>query len=276
MESIVGPDGQPIEIAPSTLLLVDDEENILSALRRVLRRDGYRVLTAGSGEAGLAVLAQEPKVDLIISDQRMPNMIGTVFLRHARDVSPHSVRIILSGYTDLESVTAAINDGAVYKFLTKPWDDDILRLSIREALHYKWVQDENRLLQGMLMEVNEELARANSRLAEQAEFAQTALESFQQIVHDLPVALLGIDERGRLAFANRAALELLPGKLRPGEPVLASLPPVLAQRIEAGDADDACVDTLTLNGQDYCAQLRPHAQQGRGWLLALFPGARAC
>ena len=273
MESIVGPDGQPIEIAPSTLLLVDDEENILAALRRVLRRDGYRILTAGSGDAGLAVLAQEPKVDLIISDQRMPHMIGTVFLRQAREISPYSVRIILSGYTDLESVTAAINDGAVYKFLTKPWDDEILRLSIREALHYKWVQDENRMLQGMLVEVNEELARANRQLAEQAEFAQAALENFQQIVHDLPVALLGIDEQGRLAFANRAALDLLPGKLCPGEPVLASLPSALAQRIATGEAG---ADALTLNGQDYCVQLRPLAQQGRGWVLALLRGGGAC
>lgn len=273
MESIVGPDGQPIEISPSTLLLVDDEENILAALRRVLRRDGYRILTAGSGQAGLEVLAQEPKVDLIISDQRMPHMIGTVFLRHAREISPYSVRIILSGYTDLESVTAAINDGAVYKFLTKPWDDEILRLSIREALHYKWVQDENRMLQGMLVELNDELAKANRQLAERAEFTQSALENLQQIVHDLPVALLGIDGEMRLAFANQAALDLLPGRLCPGESVLASLPAALVQHIAAGQAD---AGSLTLNGRDYSFQLSPLAQQGRGWVMAMFLGGRAC
>lgn len=140
MEVIQGPGNTPIEVTPSTLLLVDDEENILAALRRLLRKDNYRILTVASGQAGLEVLATE-KVDVIISDQRMPHMVGTTFLRKARDLSPDSVRMILSGYTDLESVTSAINEGAVYKFLTKPWDDEILRLSIREALRHKWIQD---------------------------------------------------------------------------------------------------------------------------------------
>ena len=111
-----------------TLLLVDDEENILAAMRRVLRREGYRILTAGSGQEGLELLAANP-VDVIVSDQRMPNMSGVEFLRQARAMYPETVRIVLSGYTELQSITDAINEGAIYKFLTKPWEDELIRES---------------------------------------------------------------------------------------------------------------------------------------------------
>lgn len=112
MDSIQFPGGTGIEISQSTLLLVDDEENILASLRRLLRKDGYRILSAASGEAGLTILDTE-EVDVIISDQRVPHMIGTTFLRHGRDRSPHSVRMILSGYTDLDSVTSTIDESRV-------------------------------------------------------------------------------------------------------------------------------------------------------------------
>lgn len=79
-----------------TLLLVDDEENILSALKRLLRRDGYTLLSASSGEAGLEILARQP-VDVILSDQRMPGMSGVEFLRQARTLRPETVRMVLSG-----------------------------------------------------------------------------------------------------------------------------------------------------------------------------------
>ncbi|HYD80177.1 MAG TPA: EAL domain-containing protein [Paucimonas sp.] len=118
-----------------TLLLVDDEENILNALRRSLRREGYRILSAGSAREGFEILAQQ-RVDVIVSDQRMPEMNGTEFLSRVRELHPGTVRMVLSGYTDLESVTDAINRGAIYKFLTKPWEDDALRTHVAEA--FKW------------------------------------------------------------------------------------------------------------------------------------------
>ena len=125
---------------PGVLLLVDDEENILSSLRRLLRRDGHRILTASSGAQGLEILASE-SVDVIVSDQRMPEMTGTEFLTKARVLCPDSVRIVLSGYTELESVTSAINEGSVYKFLTKPWEDQQLHDNIIEAINHKFVAE---------------------------------------------------------------------------------------------------------------------------------------
>jgi diguanylate cyclase (GGDEF)-like protein len=122
--------------ALSTLLLVDDEPAILSALTRLLRRENYRILTAASGEEALALLA-EHEVGVIVTDQRMPGMSGTELLARARTMHPKAVRIVLSGYTGLDSLTEAINRGEVYKFLTKPWEDAELLDAVRDAFrHY--------------------------------------------------------------------------------------------------------------------------------------------
>jgi len=94
-----------------------------------LRREGYRILTASSGHEGLTLL-QSNNIDLIISDQRMPEMSGIEFLCTVKDLYPDTMRIVLSGYTELNSVIDAVNQGAIYKFLTKPWDDNLLRESL--------------------------------------------------------------------------------------------------------------------------------------------------
>ena len=122
--------------AKPTLLLVDDERGIRSALTRLLRQDGYRILSAGSGEDGLELLALNA-VQVIISDQRMPGMSGTEFLGKVSRLYPATVRILLSGYTDLKVVTEGVNQGAVFKFVTKPWDDDQLRQQVREAFAHQ-------------------------------------------------------------------------------------------------------------------------------------------
>ncbi|WP_162888746.1 EAL domain-containing protein [Dechloromonas sp. HYN0024] len=121
-----------LQESQQTLLIVDDERNILTALTRLLRRESFNILTAQSPAEAFEHLAKQP-VQVILSDQRMPEMSGTEFFARVRQLYPDTLRIVLTGYTDLESVTGAINRGAIYKFLTKPWDDDILREQIREA-----------------------------------------------------------------------------------------------------------------------------------------------
>lgn len=118
-----------------TLLLLDDEANVLRALTRVLRRDGYQILSTTSVREAFDLLA-EHNVQVIVSDQRMPEMSGTDFLSQVKNIYPDTVRIVLSGYTDLKSVTDAINEGAIYKFLTKPWDDQQIRNHIQQAFLY--------------------------------------------------------------------------------------------------------------------------------------------
>ena len=127
----------PVDNAGSfTLLLVDDEPAILSALTRVLRRENYHILTAGSGEEALLLLAQH-QVGVIVTDQRMQGMSGTELLARARTMHPQAVRVLLSGYTGLDSLTEAINRGEIYKFITKPWGEVELLETIRQAFrHY--------------------------------------------------------------------------------------------------------------------------------------------
>lgn len=117
----------------STLLLVDDEPNILSALRRVFIPLGYRVLTANSGGEGLEILRRE-MVDLILCDMRMPYMDGAHFLTEAYQLRPDAARLLLTGHSDLESAIAAINDGRISRYITKPWDNDELLNVIRSSL----------------------------------------------------------------------------------------------------------------------------------------------
>jgi diguanylate cyclase (GGDEF)-like protein/PAS domain S-box-containing protein len=197
-----------------TLLLVDDEQNIVSALKRLLRRDGYEILTANSGADGLAVLAAN-KVDVIISDQRMPGMTGVEFLSLVKEKYPNTIRLVLSGYTELKSVTDAINEGSVFRFLTKPWDDDKLRECVSEAFQYKNYADENRKLSLQAQNSNFELAIANRQLSETIEKKQHqitvhthSLDIVREALRYTPVAVLGLDDQYMVAFINEAAIEL--------------------------------------------------------------------
>lgn len=115
-----------------TLLLLDDEPNILRALQRLLRPEGYKVFATTSPHEAFDLLAQHP-VQVIVSDQRMPEMSGTEFLSRVKELYPDTIRIVLSGYSEIETITEAVNRGAIYKFLTKPWDDEALREDLREA-----------------------------------------------------------------------------------------------------------------------------------------------
>lgn len=198
-----------------TILLVDDEINIISALKRTLRRDGYTILTANSGEEGLALLAKH-EVGVIISDQRMPRMSGLEFLRKVRMLYPKTLRIVLSGYTELESVTSAINEGAIYKFLTKPWDDDLLRDNIREAFQYYEMEQENLRLSRELQSANDKLSMLNQNLEQKvADKTREIIHSInllqisQEILEHLPIGIIGIDEQNMIVASNRRAEALL-------------------------------------------------------------------
>jgi diguanylate cyclase (GGDEF)-like protein/PAS domain S-box-containing protein len=121
-----------------TLLIVDDDANIASSLQRLLRLDGYQILKAQSVFDAFDLLALHP-VQVIICDQRMPEMSGTEFLFRIKELYPETIRIMLSGYTCLDSVIDTINRGAIYRFFTKPWDDEVLRDNIREAFRHYWL-----------------------------------------------------------------------------------------------------------------------------------------
>ena len=146
-----------------TVLCVDDEPNILSALRRLLRPAGYRVLVAESGAAGLAVLEGE-SVDLVISDMRMPEMDGAQFLERVRARWPDTLRLLLTGYSDVSAILAAINRGEIYRYITKPWDDNDILLVVRHALERRTLGLEKDRLEALTRRQNEELKALNESL----------------------------------------------------------------------------------------------------------------
>ncbi|MEJ2041468.1 MAG: response regulator, partial [Desulfosarcinaceae bacterium] len=138
-----------------TILCVDDEPNILQALKRLLRREGYRMLTATSGKEALEILSKE-EIHLIISDQRMPEMNGTEFLAQVKHAYPDVLRVILTGYTDVDSITESINKGHIYKFFLKPWNDHTLKLEIRQALDQFDLIQANKKLDEKIVEQNDQ------------------------------------------------------------------------------------------------------------------------
>jgi diguanylate cyclase (GGDEF)-like protein len=257
----------------STLLLVDDEPSILSSLRRLLRGDGYRILTANSGSEGLQILA-EHTVDVIVSDQRMPEMTGVEFLRTVRQLYPDTVRIVLSGFTELQTVTDAVNAGAIYKFLTKPWDDEQLRTHIQEAVAYGAMANENRLLTLEVRTANQKLAAVNRQLESvlarqqsEIERGEISLDIVHEALDNVPVPVLASDDLGMIVLVNRAALALFAGR----GPVLGcdvrQLFPGLPVQLSAGEVLSF---EHRVDGRRLVADLRPmgSGSQSRGWLIA--------
>lgn len=128
-----------------TLLFVDDEENVLNALLRLFLEENYEILTAKSGDEALKIL-EDTTVHLVVSDYKMPGITGSELLREIKDKWPETIRIMLTGYADINAIMGAVNEGAVYKFITKPWNDEDLRLTISLALQqYSLIQENKKL-----------------------------------------------------------------------------------------------------------------------------------
>ena len=171
---------------PSTLLFVDDEPSILSSLQRLFRPKGYKILTAESGEAGLAILDAQP-VDLVISDMRMPRMDGAQFLEKVREKAPETMRLLLTGYADVTSTINAINKGEIYRHVSKPWDDNEIVLIVKKALEHKALRGENQRLLALTQRQNDELKDLNVGLERRVQERTSEIEqvnSFLNLAND--------------------------------------------------------------------------------------------
>lgn len=158
--------------SPARILCVDDEPSILSALRRLFRSQGYTILVAGSGQEGLDLLAKEP-IDLVISDMRMPHMDGAQFLEQVFARWPDVKRILLTGYADASSTIAAVNQGNIWSYISKPWNDGELLMDVQQALAHSRLAREHAALSELTERQNEELRHLNASL-EQKVAARTA------------------------------------------------------------------------------------------------------
>lgn len=151
-----------------SVLAVDDEPNIVSALRRTLRSRGFTVHTALGGAEGLQLLESQ-SVDVIISDMRMPEMTGAQFLHAARQKIPEAVRILLTGYADITSTIEAVNQGEIFRYLSKPWDDEVLLSVVNDGLERKRLARERDQLLVLTKEQNAQLQRHAEELEQKVQ-----------------------------------------------------------------------------------------------------------
>ncbi len=180
------------------VLVVDDEEAILETMTFTFE-DDYEVYTSTDARRALELLEEKAPVAAVLSDQRMPNMSGVEFLREASKKHPATVRMILTGFADMDAIIGAINDGHVYAYITKPWEPDQLKQLMKQAVdHHHLALENERLLA--------DLTRANSFLA--------------AVMDQLDTGAIAVDEAGVVQAANRPVIDFfgLPEDLR-GQPL---------------------------------------------------------
>lgn len=197
------------------ILCVDDEENVLRSLKRLFIDSDYEIITANSGAEGLEILKKTEPVQVIISDYRMPGMDGVDFLREVYQQWPNTVRMVLSGYADTSAIVEAVNEGQIYKFIPKPWNDAEVKDAVSKALERYFIKKKNIQLTKELEIKNRELREINNNL-ERLVAERTAdlvmqnriLACSQNILDSLPVAVIGIDPEGSVVQCNKMGIEL--------------------------------------------------------------------
>ncbi len=169
MAMIEVPSPTPPVVAPVvTILCVDDEPNILKSLVRLFRPSGYKVLTASGGAEGIRLLESEA-IDIVISDMRMPEMDGVQFLEQVQQRWPGVVRLLMTGYSDINAIIGAVNRGNIYRYIGKPWDDNDVILIVRQAMEMKFLRQERDRLEALTVVQNEELRVLNASLETKVE-----------------------------------------------------------------------------------------------------------
>ncbi len=233
-----------------TLLIVDDEPDVLDSLKYLFHRT-YRVLTAESGAAALEILKVND-VHVILSDQRMPGMTGDAFLAIVRRLYPDSIRMIFTGYADLDSVVRAVNEGHIFRYIVKPWDATEIECVIGQALdQYELLAERKRLI-AELQTINAQLSLANARLSEVNQL-KTAFIEVASHEFNTPITLvLGLSE----------LLLLLNPARDPGERQIVSQIAVSAKQL-----GKLVADTLQLMRSDDFGQILHHSPVDLAFLL---------
>jgi signal transduction histidine kinase len=188
-----------------TLLVVDDETDVLDSLRHQFRR-AYRVLTSASGTQAIELL-ESNDVEVILTDQRMPGMPGDVLLRRARQLKPDTIRMLFTGYADIQAVINAVNEGHIFRYILKPWDTTELEGIIRQGVEQHDLLAERRRLIGELQSANAQLREVNAELARAGQL-KTAFIEVASHEFNTPITLvLGLAELLRLANPDRSEQE---------------------------------------------------------------------
>ncbi|MBV8075398.1 MAG: hybrid sensor histidine kinase/response regulator [Planctomycetaceae bacterium] len=188
-----------------SLLVVDDEVDVLESLRHLFHRT-YRVLTASNGAQALEILGHQ-EVHLILSDQRMPGMTGDEFLVHARKLQPDAIRMLFTGYADIQAVINAVNEGHIFRYILKPWDATELEGILRQGAEQFELLAERKRLIAELQAANRQLTRANEELAEAGQLKSAFIEVASHEFNTPITLVLGLSELLRLMNPNRSEQE---------------------------------------------------------------------
>jgi len=179
---------------PNTILIVDDEENILKTLERLMEDEGYRIFFADSGFKGLEIIKHED-IHLVISDQKMPGMDGIKFLYEVKKTSPDTIRIMLTGFADVNIAIQAINEGEVYRFITKPWNNVELLSTVKQGIEYYDLKMELGRLNKRIQSQNIELKEWNFKLEQKvADQTKHIRDLFLDAIKSLVFALEAKDK----------------------------------------------------------------------------------
>ncbi len=220
-----------------TILLVDDEHNITRSIKRVLRPLKYNVLIANSGDEALQLL-KEHEVQVMVSDQLMPKMTGSELFEKVEEKHPRVVRILLTGYTAIEGITSAVNKGAVYRVLFKPWDDDHLISTIKDAFKTYDVVEENRQLTMELQEFNKNLEHMVEKKTRELTINVKRLHTSHRLFDNLPAFAMGISDDHYIVEANLKAQMAFGGTPVIGMEISSVLPEELFKLVEATSSND--------------------------------------
>ncbi len=198
-----------------SILLVDDEINVLKSLKRLFIDTDYKIYTAESADSGLLIL-QENSINLVLSDYKMPHKNGVQFLKEVKEKHPNTIRMILSGFADVAAIVESINEGNVYKFLAKPWNDQDLLTTIKRALEHFNLQTLNdKLVENLqdsnnkLLKLTESLEKTVAERTADLEIKNRALKISQFILNLLPIGTFGVDSEGMVVYVNEIASRYL-------------------------------------------------------------------
>lgn len=213
------------------ILFVDDEENVLTAVKRAFLDTDYAILTATSGKDAIKIL-EENDVQVIVSDYRMPEMNGAELLKIVKKQWNDTIRIVLSGYADLQALITAVNEGHIYRFIAKPWNDDELKIAVANALERYFLYKEKERLTETLKEKNEQLSVLNAKLKEFTQqqsvyfdMKNKTLDTAQRILNLMPFAVAAVDFNNVVVECNAGWAELLSNNIQ--EPVPKNIMPFI-------------------------------------------------
>lgn len=186
------------------ILFVDDEKQILNSLKRMLRSEGYNIFIADNGLEAFQVLSKI-KIHIVVSDQRMPGMNGNELLKEVKKLYPNTIRMILSGYADMNVIIESINSGDISQFIPKPWNEEDFKIIIRQALQEYEIQEEIKTFTKQISEQNLELKKTNALLLAASHGIRIELDLFQCACQNLPIGILGITQDDFIVYQNQFA-----------------------------------------------------------------------